>query len=69
MDLSKNKKRILVVDDDGPSRHLLEHFLKHEDFYTIEVRKNGRDALDFINNYDIDLLISDVEMDEVRTCW
>ena len=57
------KKRILVVDDDAPSRLLLEHFLKHEDFYTVDVRKNGRDALDFINNYDIDLLISDVEMD------
>ena len=57
------KKRILIVDDDAPSRLLLEHFLKHEDFYTVDVRKNGRDALDFINNYDIDLLISDVEMD------
>ena len=60
------KKRILIVDDDAPSRLLLEHFLKHEDFYTVDIRKNGRDALDFINNYDIDLLISDVEMDELN---
>lgn len=65
MDLTTNKKRILVVDDDAPSRLILDHFLKHEEFYIVDLRKNGRDALDFINNYEIDLLISDIEMEDL----
>lgn len=65
MDLTTNKKRILVVDDDAPSRLLLDHFLKHEALYIVDIKKNGKDALDFINNCEIDLLISDIEMDEL----
>lgn len=60
-----NKKRILVVDDDNISRTILYGFLKNEDNYIVETVKSGRDCLNFIKQNNVDLIISDVYMDDI----
>jgi len=57
------KKTILFVDDDSISRHLIKGFLRDEENYIIETVATGQDCLNFIENNDVDLVISDVEMD------
>ncbi|MFC1589830.1 response regulator [Pseudomonadota bacterium] len=60
-----SKKRILVVDDDNISRTILYGFLKNEDNYIVETVKSGRDCLNFIKLNNVDLIISDVVMDNI----
>lgn len=59
------KKLILLVDDDSISRHLIKGFLRDEKDYIIETVESGYDCLNFIENNDVDLIISDVEMDNL----
>jgi CheY-like chemotaxis protein len=59
------KKLILVVDDDAISRHLIKAFLKNEDDYIVETVASGRDCLSFIEHHNVDLIISDVEMEDL----
>ena len=60
-----NKKRILVVDDDNISRTILHGFLKNEDNYIVETVKSGYDCLNFLKLNNVDLIISDVYMDDI----
>ncbi|MCK4705166.1 MAG: response regulator [Gammaproteobacteria bacterium] len=59
------KKLILIVDDDSISRHLIQGFLRDEENYITKAVENARECLDFINHNDVDLIISDVEMDDL----
>lgn len=65
-----NKTQILIVDDERIHRVLLSELL--EDFYDISIAKNGKQALQCIeNNPDIDLVLLDIimpEMDGYETC-
>ena len=57
------KKLILVVDDDAISRYLIQAFLKTDEDYIVETVDNGHDCLSFIQHNNVDLIISDVEME------
>ena len=60
-----NKKRILVVDDDEISRFLIQGFLRDEKNYIVDTVEDGSDCLSFIQHNNVDLIISDVEMNNV----
>lgn len=60
------EKHILIVDDDAITRHLLQGFLKKESKYIIDTAKSGRDCIEYIEKNDVDLIISDVEMDDIN---
>ncbi len=53
--------KILVVDDDASLREFLEILLIQEG-YQVETVDNGEKALDFVENNDVSLVISDIRM-------
>ena len=59
------KKLILIVDDDAISRFLIQSFLKNEKDYIVHTVENGADCLKFVDDNPVDLIISDVEMDDL----
>jgi len=60
-----SKKTILIVDDDAISRVIIQGFLRNEANYIVKSVESAHDCLDFIKNNDVDLIISDVEMDDL----
>ncbi len=58
------KKSILVIDDDVTIRKLITHHLKLNDFHTYEA-KNAEEAFQILKENRIDLVLSDVTMDEM----
>ena len=52
---------IMVVEDDDSTRRLIHFLLKANQFTVIEA-KNGSEALDLMNKYDIKLFIVDLMM-------
>jgi DNA-binding NtrC family response regulator len=58
-------QRILVVDDEQIIRESLSFILKKEG-YTVEEATNGRDALDKHASHSYDIIITDIEMPEMR---
>lgn len=55
-------KKILLVDDYPPTRHLIRDALNQAGYYDVDEAENGREALDkFVDNH-FDLVISDVMM-------
>ena len=59
-----NKYRILVVDDEESIREFFEIMLKREG-YEVFTSSNGRKALDWLKNHQVDLIISDIQMPEM----
>ncbi|MCW8830940.1 MAG: response regulator [Gammaproteobacteria bacterium] len=59
------KKSILIVDDDAISRAIIQGFLKNESDYITKTVVSAQDCLNFIKNNHVDLIISDVEMEEI----
>lgn len=59
------KIRILVVDDEESARVALSKILVH-DGYDVSSAGNGREALDFLRNLDVDLIITDINMPEMN---
>ena len=59
--MGKEKKHILVVDDDEGIRTLLGRFLREQGFI-LSLAQNASQALMFLNQYKFDLLILDVMM-------
>lgn len=58
---SKNKRSILLVDDEISILKLLEFVLQND--YNLIIKSNGFDALSWMDNGNIpDLIISDLEM-------
>ncbi len=60
-----SKKTILIVDDDAISRVIIQGFLRNEANYIVKSVESARDCLNFIKNNDVDLIISDVVMDDI----
>ncbi|MDH5711372.1 MAG: response regulator [Gammaproteobacteria bacterium] len=60
------KKRILVVDDDNISRTLIKGFLKNEGNYIVDTVQDGYQCLSFMKYHHVDLIISDIEMDDIN---
>lgn len=57
-------EKILVVDDNDEIRDIVSLYLKNSNFEVFEA-KNGKDALNFLKNNKISLMILDIMMPEV----
>ena len=55
------KKRILVVEDDETLAMLNKELLEYADF-DVDVAYSGNQALDFLKNNSVDVILSDVRM-------
>ena len=57
----KRKEKILIVDDEPETLQLLKKFLNHEKYEVIEAI-NAEEALDILENREVNLVISDLRM-------
>jgi len=58
---AQTKIKILVVDDEESARVALAKILTH-DGYDVSLAGNGLEALDFLRNRDVELIITDINM-------
>ena len=58
-------KKILLIDDDRLVLKSLKRFLENEG-YVISCAENSQEALDFINQTEFDLIISDIRIPGVN---
>lgn len=58
------KQTILLVDDEEIARANMEHVLK-KDNYNCLCAKNGVEALEILKGEDVDLIVSDLKMDQM----
>lgn len=63
-DKKKTKARILIVDDDEMLRSIVQHRLVAEE-HTVFQAQNGKEALEILDNNQIDLILLDVVMPEL----
>ncbi len=56
-------KKVLIVDDTNVVRSFLERAFKpHKNEFEVLTAQNGKEAVDFITNFKVDLVITDIEM-------
>lgn len=56
-------KKVIIVDDEAPSRKLIKEFLEpHKDLIIIQECNNGVDAVSAINTFKPDLVFLDIQM-------
>ena len=60
----KRSKKILVVEDDESSRIELTKILQM-DGYHVDSFSNGYEAISFLRQHEVDLVISDINMPEM----
>ncbi|MDU5106805.1 MULTISPECIES: response regulator transcription factor [unclassified Clostridium] len=60
-----SKERILIVDDEKEIRDLIDIYLKGEDYETLKA-ENGEEALEILENNNVDLIILDIMMPKVN---
>jgi len=58
-----SQKKILIVEDDAPSREMLRAFLSHDN-YLVEEAEDGKQALSKMEKTVYDLVITDIVMPE-----
>ncbi|MCX7914588.1 MAG: ATP-binding protein, partial [Thermodesulfovibrionales bacterium] len=58
------QKKILIVDDELVNRKVLKNFLEHEG-YTVITASNGKEALEIIDNNELDLVILDMMLPDI----
>ena len=63
--MSKQQKRILVVDDEENACIALSKLLAHEG-YEVASAGNGYEALNYLRGNDVDLIITDINMPEMN---
>jgi len=63
--VSKQQKRILVVDDEENACIALSKLLAHEG-YEVASAGNGYEALNYLRGKDVDLIITDINMPEMN---
>ena len=63
--MAKQPKRILVVDDEENARIGLSRLLSHEGFLVDSV-SNGYEALNYLQQQEVNLIISDINMPEMN---
>ena len=63
--MSKQQKRILVVDDTENACIALSKLLAHEG-YEVASAGNGYEALNYLRGKDVDLIITDINMPEMN---
>jgi len=60
------KYKVLIVDDEEPARDLLKSYAqKLEELEVVAVLNNALEAIKIINQGDIDILLSDIQMDDL----
>ena len=60
------KYKVLIIDDEEPARDLLVNYAnKVEELEIAGVLNNALDAKRTINNNEIDILLSDIQMDDL----
>jgi DNA-binding NtrC family response regulator len=62
--LSKNGKRILLVDDEENARLALSRLLSREG-YIVTTVSNGFEALNHLREHDVHLIVTDINMPEM----
>jgi len=62
--ISKNKKTILVADDEEDIRDIVRFHLESEGYHVI-TSKNGEEAIHALNEFDISLAITDLKMSKM----
>jgi two-component system response regulator (stage 0 sporulation protein F) len=63
--LTKNGKRILLVDDEENARVALSRLLSREG-YIVNTVANGFEALNHLREHDVNLIITDINMPEMN---
>ncbi len=63
--MGDNLRRILVVDDEENARVALAKILSREG-YEVATAGNGYEALNFLRNKEVDLIITDINMPEMN---
>ncbi|WP_337833265.1 response regulator [Geoanaerobacter pelophilus] len=63
--MSKLSKRILVVDDEENARYGLSKLLSNEGF-TVDSVSNGFEALNFLRQQEVNLIVTDINMPEMN---
>ena len=58
------KSKIVIAEDDPSLSRIMEYSLKGEGF-EVNVFPNGKEALSFLKEKDVDLIISDLSMPEM----
>src|SRR5258708_12702879 len=58
------RRRILIVDDDEPTRRMLGESLEQEG-YQVELAEDGRHALEIASSFLPDLILLDVKMPDI----
>lgn len=61
MKLPKVKKRVLVMDDDGPTRSFVQSILEAQG-YSVVACKNGKEGVATFKKNHFDLVITDIAM-------
>ena len=65
MDTIKTEKMsILIVEDSSTQAKILQHALEKHGFEVYKT-KNGREALEYLNNHTPSIIISDIVMPEM----
>ncbi len=60
------KYKVLIVDDEEPARDLLDSYAqKIEELEIVAVLNNALDAKRMINNSEVDILLTDIQMDDL----
>ncbi len=62
--LHKNAKRILLVDDEENARIALSRLLSREG-YVVNTVSNGFEALNYLREHDVNLIVTDINMPEM----
>jgi len=57
---------ILIVDDDYEIREMISDFLRDSEYYNVLEAENGKQALEILKNHKTDLVISDINMPEMK---
>lgn len=65
MNIKKDQKRVLIVDDDPALCHLIEKVLKEKGFI-VDVALDGEQALLSVDRVKPDLLILDIQMPKIN---
>lgn len=58
-------KRILIVDDQGSIRSVVNSYFKEMGFTNVFTAFDGKDALDFLSQREIDIIICDWQMPKI----
>ena len=63
--MTGEQKKILVVDDEENARLGLSRLLAREGFY-VDTVANGHEALDYLRQHEVNLIVTDINMPEMN---